>query len=79
METCNSAVLALFEVHAPLKTTTIKTRFKSYITYTIRKIIPLKDKALKGFKQTGLASDRECYKDLRNYLSFAIREEKRCN
>ncbi|XP_063907812.1 uncharacterized protein LOC135125954 [Zophobas morio] len=57
-----TAIIALFDVHAPLKTISTKRPAKPYITDTIKEIIKLKDK--------------EAYKDLKNYVSYAIKQEK---
>lgn len=77
-EAFSGALFALFDVITSVKTIVRKTNPQPYITPTIQQIVKLKDEALKRYNQTRSVSDKEYYKDLRNYLSFAIREEKKC-
>lgn len=77
VEALNNCISDLFDTHAPLKCTLQRNnKFRPYITHTIREIIKLKNKAFKRFKSTRSPSHREYYKELSNYLNFAIRQEK---
>lgn len=77
VEFLNNAIITLFDIHAPYRTTTIRNYSKPYITDTIKEIIRLKDRAFAKYKRTSSESDKQYYKDLKNYLSIAIRNEKK--
>ncbi|XP_031330766.1 uncharacterized protein LOC116161527 [Photinus pyralis] len=73
----NNAILAVYDIHAPLRTIHLRNKSpKPYITDTIKAIIRLKRKAFTKFRKSGAQQDKLYYKDLSNYLSFAIRQEK---
>lgn len=70
------AITFLFDIHAPLKTITIRRNYRPYITPTIKQIIRLKDRAYKKYKKSRSITQLQYFKDLRNYLSLAIKNEK---
>lgn len=74
--TFNSTVLALFERHAPLVTIVPKRNYRPYITSTLREMMKLKNKAYGKYRRTRSEVDHAYYKDLRNYVTLAIRNEK---
>lgn len=69
-------ILQLFDRHAPLTLIQPKRPYKPYITYTIKQMIKLKERAKRKYVKTKLEKDRHYYVDLKNYLSTAIRNEK---
>lgn len=72
----SNAIKTIFDIHAPYRTITPQKPSKPYITETIREISSLKHKAYKQYKKTKSELKLQFYKDLRNYLSLAIRNEK---
>lgn len=77
LEVFNRRLTEVFDRHAPIKTTQIRRKHKPYITDTIKDIIKLKKGAFNKYKRTGNAAHRDYYLDIKNYLSFAIRSEKK--
>lgn len=72
----NNAIITIFDIHAPYRTVVMHKPGKPYITETIREISKLKHKALNEYKKTKSETKLQLFKDLRNYLSMAIRNEK---
>lgn len=73
----NSALLALFDVHAPLKTVRTTKKRPPYITDTILEMVRLKKKARKKFLKTKTERHYAHYKDIRNYVISATEREKK--
>lgn len=73
----NSNLITLFDKHAPFRTTRVKKKPTPWITDNIKFMIRLRNKALSKFKVTGNSAHWNFYKNLRNYVTFAIRAEKR--
>lgn len=73
----NRGLADIFDEHAPFKTVHIRRKYKPYITNTIQQIIKLKKNAFNKYKRTKEISHKNYYLDLKNYLSIAIRSEKR--
>lgn len=73
----NDQLREIFDIHAPYRTVQLKHSYKPYITFTIKEIIKLKDKAFKEYNRTKNTQHKLFYLDLKNYLSFAIRSEKK--
>lgn len=69
-------ILHLFDMHAPLQQYNSKKKNPPYITYVIKKMIKLKNKAHKKYLKTKNASDKEYYLNLKGYVSEAITREK---
>lgn len=76
-EIFNELVINVFDKHAPLKTVSLKHPYRPYITPTIKEIIKLKRNAFNKFKRTKNEVDKNYYLDLKNYLSIAIKNEKK--
>ncbi|CAH1987499.1 unnamed protein product [Acanthoscelides obtectus] len=73
----NDAIIQLYNKHAPLKIIVLKKNYKPYITHTIKAMIRLKRKAYRRYCRSNNSVHLEYYKDLRNYVSFAIKSEKK--
>lgn len=73
----NTAIVALYDFYAPLKTVYIRKQQKPYITDTIKEIIRLKNKAHKRYIRTRQATHRKYYIDIKNQLSTCIKNEKK--
>lgn len=73
----NRAIITLFDIHAPYRTVTVKHPPRPYITDTIKQMIKLKDRAYNKYKKNKLENHLHMYKDLKNYLSLAIKNEKK--
>lgn len=73
----NDSVLALFDRHVPLVTIVPKRNYRPYITSTLREMMRLKDRAYRKYRRTGSVVDLAYYRDLRNYVTLAIRNEKK--
>lgn len=71
-----SAIHAVFDIHAPIKSKNIRKKSKPYITPTIQRMIKLKNRAHSKYKRTRLQSDKKYFIDLKNYVNFAIKQEK---
>lgn len=72
----SDAVTTLFDIHAPCKTVVSRQKSPVYITDTIKFMINLKDKAYKKYRKTKSDPEYQYYKDLRNYVTLAIKNEK---
>lgn len=73
----NDQVVKLFDKHAPLTSVAFKKPYRPWITYTIRQMITLKNKAFKRYLKYKTDVTYEYYRDLRNYVISAIRREKK--
>lgn len=72
----NNAITLLFDIHAPVENTIINKKKCPYITDNIKFMIKLKDKAYRRYLKSKNATHYDYYKDLRNYVTQAIRHEK---
>lgn len=73
----NDNINYLFDKHAPLvEYNPNKKRTPPYITYTIKKMIQLRQKAYKKYLRTRASADKRYYLDLKNYVGQAIKQEK---
>lgn len=73
----NRFILSLFDLHAPIIDVKPKRYRPPYITYNIRMMIQLKDKAHKRYLKTKTTEHKAYYIDLRNYVNLAIKKEKK--
>lgn len=73
----NSAIAYLFDMHAPVCTVRINTKKPAWLTYTLRCMIKLREKAFKRYVKTKKSSDWKCYQDIRNYVTQAISNERK--
>jgi hypothetical protein len=76
LKTFSDAVLYLYDKHAPLKIVYIKDQSHPWITYTIKEMIKLRDKAHEKFKLFKSVSHKNYYKQLKVIVNIAIRNEK---
>lgn len=72
----NHSVLALFDLHAPVRTVTIKEHSYPWITDTVKLMMSLRDIALDEYRKTGLDSKKQYYKSLKTTVNQAIFNEK---
>nr|CAI5852127.1 unnamed protein product [Callosobruchus analis] len=77
IEFFNCAILALQNRHAPIITRSFSTSYKPWMTDNLKFFISLQNKALAKFKKIRCATDFEYYKQLKNYITSAIRQEKK--
>lgn len=75
----NNRILDLFDKHAPLVIKKINkpSKYVPWITENIKLLQKLRDKALTKFKNTKTPSQWNYYKQLRNFTTTAIRNEKK--
>nr|XP_022908835.1 uncharacterized protein LOC111420147 [Onthophagus taurus] len=73
----NEVLISLFDVHAPLITGTVKKDSLPWFTSNIREMIGLREAALRRYKRTGNPVHFQYYKQLRNFVTGAIRREKK--
>lgn len=72
----NHSVLTLFDTHAPLISTVIKTHSYPWITDTIKLMMKLRDKASAEYHKTKSDSKKEYYKCLKSTVNKALFNEK---
>lgn len=73
----NNNLLLLINFHAPLKTVKSKKSASPWLTDNIRKLMGLRDNALKKFKRSKNALDWSTYKNYRNLINNTIKQEKK--
>lgn len=76
VNTFNCYLLALFDLHAPIKTITIKDRTYPWITFTVKQMMKLRDDALVDFHKTKSQSKKAYYKNLKSIVNKALFFEK---
>lgn len=77
LDLLNTYILSLFDLHAPIINIKPKRYRPPYITYNIRKMIQLKNKAHKKYIKTKTPEHKAYYIDLRNYVNLAIKRERK--
>ena len=70
-----SSVTKLFDQHAPTQTAKIKNKLP-YISSNTKLLMKLRDRAHRKFKRTRLQQHWDEYKELRNFTTTVIRQEK---
>lgn len=75
----NNYLSVLMDKHVPLKTIrrSVSRPVSPWLTDTLRFMIDLRNKALKKFRRNKSPGDWEYYKQLRNYVTHAVKVEKR--
>ena len=73
----NYAVISVFDRYAPMKSMAAKRKSYPWITYTIRKMMKLRNEAYKRFRSSGLDEHKRYYKELKRYVDSALHSEKR--
>lgn len=73
----NELLLSVYNRHAPIRTVKISRPKAPWITYTIKKMMSLRDRALVRFKKSKLPQHWEYYKQLRNLTKNSIKREKK--
>lgn len=73
----DAAVVSLFDIHAPLKTIKITKPRSPWITANIKFLQNLRDKAKRKYNRVKDEASLNYYKQLRNFTTLAIRNEKK--
>ena len=73
----NSIILALFDLHAPLREARVTKPKCPWITDVIKRMTKERDRAKTRFKRSRSDADWNTYKNLRNFTLTAIRREKK--
>ncbi|KAH9641263.1 hypothetical protein HF086_016436 [Spodoptera exigua] len=76
VQTFNSFVIQLFDLHAPVKCKTFRSRPTPWITDNIRLISKLRDEARDKFRKTKLPEHKSSYLDLKHLAITALASEK---
>lgn len=77
IEYLTSVLMTIFDALAPNKTFKITKEYKPWITSNIKYMITLRNKAKAEYKRSLKQADWEFYKDLRNMVTTAVRNEKK--
>ncbi|XP_063831734.1 uncharacterized protein LOC135080943 [Ostrinia nubilalis] len=72
----NDKITQLFNRHAPVKRIYIKNHSHPWITYTIKEMMKLRDKAHARSKSTNLEIHKKYYRELKAIVKSAIHSEK---
>ena len=72
----NNYIIALFDAHAPLRLIKPNSKSKPYITYNIKEMIKLKNKAHRKYLKSRMQIGKNYYLDIKNYANLAIKREK---
>lgn len=73
----NRNIIALLDIHAPVKTFKITKQYAPWLTDTLREMMRLRDDAFKYYRRTKRQVDWQNYKNLRNIVSTAVKREKK--
>lgn len=73
----NTSLVALFDRHAPLISRTFNRPPAPWLTSNIRLMMRMRDDAYNKCRRTHLHSDWLYYRQLRNYVSGAVKRERR--
>lgn len=73
----NDKILNIFDDHCPIRKTNIKKPRPPWLTYNLKKMIELKRKAFCKFKNLGTMESKNYYLQLKHYVNFAVRMEKK--
>ncbi|CAH2017311.1 unnamed protein product [Acanthoscelides obtectus] len=73
----SSNILCTFNLHAPVRNIRVTKPPAPWRTFNIKLMMRTKSDAYKKFKRTGTIAAWEFYKKIRNYVSSAIRREKK--
>lgn len=77
LEFLNFNLENIFNVHAPIKTSRLTKAPAPWLTDNLKLMIKLKRKALTRYKKTGTEASKNEYKQLRNFVTMAVRNEKK--
>lgn len=73
----NEKLNSLFNVHIPLKTSRFTRAPAPWLTDNLKLMIKLRKKALSKYKKYKTESAKREYKELRNFVTMAVRNEKK--
>lgn len=77
IELWNGSILSVFDLHAPLKTARITKSPAPWLTDNLKLMMRLRDKALLKFRKSRTDENWNHYKELRNFVNTAVRQEKK--
>lgn len=70
-------ICLLYDRHAPIRTVRVNKKPAPWLTDTVKLMIRLRDDAHLKYRRTKLERDLIAYRNLRNYVTGAIRREKK--
>ena len=73
----NTIFIDIFDILAPLKKINISNKKPPWLTFTIHRMIRLKNKAFEKYKKNKSEANWSSYKQIKNQTNIAIREEKK--
>ena len=73
----NTIFIDIFDILAPLKKINISNKKTPWLTFTIHRMIRLKNKAFEKYKKNKSEANWSSYKQIKNQTNIAIREEKK--
>lgn len=73
----NENLIEVFDVTAPIRTVRVTKPPAPWLTFNVKEMMKLRDKAFKKFKETRSPTHWNYYKDLKNQVNYAIRREKK--
>lgn len=77
VEYFNSCITALLDFYAPKIPMNIRKQKAPWMTYNIKNMLKIRNKAYKKYIRTRSEVDRRYYCDLRNYINRAVKREKK--
>ncbi|CAH1960853.1 unnamed protein product [Acanthoscelides obtectus] len=72
----NELLLNIFDFHAPIRTVRISRKRSPWLTYNLKQMMKLRDKALRKYHRTKNHNDWLGYNTLKNKINHAINKEK---
>lgn len=73
----NNTLLRVFDLNAPVRTFRVTKPPAPWLTYNIKQMIKLRDRAHNKYKKTRTHINWKSYTELRNYVTGAIRREQK--
>lgn len=77
VEFLNENIISIFNINAPLRTVRVTKPPAPWLTYNIREMMKVRDKAFNKYKMSKSLAHWNYYKDLKNEVNYAIRREKK--
>ena len=73
----SNRITELFNIHAPLRRMRFTRPAAPWLTWTVREMMRLRDRALTRYRRTGAEAHGRYYRDLRNMTRTAVTREKK--